>query len=484
MGETQKQDHPSIADLKFVPVFADLNDEQLGWLQTHFNHLVFTDGEVVVQPGTLATYMVAIFQGEMQAVRQTLGMEAIYQAPAGMVTGKLPFSRMKEYPNTVRAVGLLRIGQLQETDFPEMLRLIPQLGERLVGVLSDRIREFAVVDQGQQKLAALGKISAGLAHELNNPAAAASRASKNLRDALRNLAEANRKIAECPLSGQQRLRLADFEVHALEQSEVAPALDTLAQSDREQELTEWLEARGILDGWEMGPVLVENGITLAQLDDMLTLADERLVGSLVRHLTATLNVERLLGEIDKSTDRIAEMVRAVKEYSYMDQVKFQEVDLHRGINNTLTTLNYFLKHGVNVTKDYDASMPRVVANGSELNQVWTNLIQNSVQAMNGKGELRIRTAREPSMALVEIEDNGPGIPLDVQARVFEPFFTTKPMGEGTGLGLDVVYRIVRRHHGIINFTSKPGETIFRVRLPFVQQGRSTEVRADEAVHAH
>ena len=234
----------------------------------------------------------------------------------------------------------------------------------------------------------------------------------------------------------------------------------------------------------MSPVLVENGVELAQLEAMLALSDERAIGSLVRHLTATLNVERLLREIDKSTDRISEMIRAVKEYSYMDQVSFQEVDLHRGIKNTLTTLNYFLKHGIQVTKVFDPSMPRIMANGGELNQVWTNLIQNSVQAMNGKGELKIRTVREPSLALVEIEDNGPGIPMEIQSRVFEPFFTTKSMGEGTGLGLDVVYRIIRRHHGIIQLTSKPGETIFRIRLPYIQKQEEGEKQPDEAVHAH
>jgi len=407
------EEHPSIDDLKFIPVFADLKPEQLEWLQAHFSHEVFQDGEVVAAPGTVATFMVAIFQGELQAVRQILGSEAVYQAPAGMVTGKLPFSRMKEFPSTVRALGLVRVGRMQEVHFPEMLQQIPQLGERLVGVLSDRIRETAVNEQGREKLAALGKISAALAHELNNPAAAASRASKNLRDALRNLADANRKLATCPMSHDQRLKLANFEIHALEHIDASPALDTLAQSDREQELTEWLEARGILDGWEMGPVLVENGIELSQLEGMLSLTDERMVGSLVRHLTATLNVERLLREIDKSTDRIAEMVRAVKEYSYMDQVSFQEIDIHRGINNTLTTLNYFLKHGVNVAREFDKSMPRIMANGSELNQVWTNLIQNAVQAMDGKGELRIRTVREPLTALVEIEDTGPGIPAEI-----------------------------------------------------------------------
>jgi signal transduction histidine kinase len=477
-------EHPSIEDLKSIPVFEDLSEEQLDWLQAHFSHEVYPDGEVIVGAGTVATYMVAIFQGEMQAVRQTLGVETIYQAPACIVTGKLTFSRMKVFPNVVRAFGLVRVGRLEEVHFPEMLQLIPQLGERLVGLLSDRIRETAVRDQNQEKLAALGKISAGLAHELNNPAAAASRASKNLRQALRHLADANRIICGCPLTKEQRMQLADFEIHALERIDTSPALDTLAQSDREQEMTDWLEGLGILEGWEMSPVLVENGVEMAHLETLLAMTDERAIGSLVRHLAATLNVERLLREIDKSTDRIAEMIRAVKEYSYMDQVSFQEIDLHRGIKNTLTTLIYFLKHGINITKVFDPSMPRIMANGGELNQVWTNLIQNSIQAMNGKGELKIRTVREPTHALVEIEDNGPGIPPEIQNRVFEPFFTTKPMGEGTGLGLDVVYRIIRRHHGIIQFTSKPGETIFRIRLPYVQMQAEEEKQPDEAVHAH
>jgi signal transduction histidine kinase len=475
-------DHPSIDDLNSINVFADLEPSQLEWLRDHFSNEQFEPGEILIQPGTPADYMVAIFEGEIQARRDGNGQDMpIYIAPKGRVTGKLPFSRMKEFMAVVRAVGRTRLGRLHESLFPEMLHVIPGMGERMVGVLSDRIRETARTDQNHEKLAALGKLSAGLAHELNNPASAAQRSASNLREALKQLADANMKLATCQISDQQRANLTAFEEGAANRIDSNPILDSLAQSDREDELINWFTDHGIKSGWEIAPALVETGMDIECMDELVEILGSHALGTAVQHAAATFNAERLLREIENSTNRISVLVRAIKEYSYMDRMKEQEIDIHRGIDNTLTMLDHCLKHGVKVKREYDTSLPKIMANGGELNQVWTNLIDNAIDAMQDGGILRIRTTRENDYVLVEITDNGTGIPEDIKARIFEPFFTTKGVGQGTGLGLDMVYRIVGRHHGDVRFTSKPGETRFQVRLPLSQPINRTE--SHEELHA-
>jgi signal transduction histidine kinase len=474
------EQHPSIEDLRRFSAFQDLEPPELEWLAAHFTTQDYENGETISEPGTLATDMIAIFEGEMQARRDTPTGESVYLAPAGTLTGKLPFSRMKQFPSVVRAVGHTRVGRLHEKHFQEMLHAIPVLGERLVGVLADRVREVAKIDYSRQKMAALGKLSAGLAHELNNPASAARRSAANLREALKQLADANLHLSTCPMTDAQREQLAQFEVEVAGRLDTQPVLDSLDQSDLEQNLIEWLDQHGVKNGWEIAATLVDTGLETHCLDDVLQMTGPKMLGSVLRRIAGTFAVERLLREIESSTERISELVRAVKEYSYMDRAQEQEIDLHRGLDTTLTMLSHDLKTGVKVTKEYDKKLPKIMANGGELNQVWTNLIDNAIDAMKGKGELRIRTAREADMALVEISDNGPGIAPEVQGRIFEPFFTTKGVGEGTGLGLELVYRIVGRHHGDVRFTSSPGHTVFQVRIPLVQPG----AQRNEPVYAH
>jgi signal transduction histidine kinase len=243
------------------------------------------------------------------------------------------------------------------------------------------------------------------------------------------------------------------------------ALDTLERSDREEQLALWLQKRNVSDPWQLAAALVDTGCKQSTLEEVASHVPPELLGNVLTRLTASFTISRLVEEIESSTSKISEMVRAVKEYSYMDQMPEQEVDIHNGIENTLIMLKHRLKHGVSVVREYDRAIPLVCARGSELNQVWTNLVSNAVDAMDGKGELRIRTAREPNYALVEIIDNGPGIPPEIQNRIFEPFFTTKGAGEGTGLGLDAVYRVIQNHRGLIQFESRPGETRFQVRIP-------------------
>ena len=452
-----------IEALRNIPVFDGLREEQLGWFAANSEDLRFAPGDLVSEAGSPADRMIIVIEGEIQGKRPT--GDAIFVAGAGTVTGMLPFSRMTQFPSNIRATVATRIAAIRTDRFDEMFRRIPDIQPRLVGLLTDRVREATRTDQQREKLAALGKLSAGLAHELNNPASAVRRSTAGLREAIATLREANFGLCREDLSDDVLAHLAEIENEVAGEMTGSPVLDALDRSDREDHIAAELEKRGIAKAWELAPALVE-----AEADDeCLAKLSQQFPGKTLelalRRLAATVEVEKILRQIESSAGRISDLVKAIKEYTYMDQAGEKEMDLHDGLESTLTMLHHDLKTGINVRREYDRSLPHICARGSELNQVWTNLIDNAIDAMKGKGALTVRTARDDGFALVDIVDNGPGIPPEIQGRIFDPFFTTKPVGEGTGLGLDTVYRIVRQHHGNIRVDSHPGETHFQVRLP-------------------
>jgi signal transduction histidine kinase len=302
---------------------------------------------------------------------------------------------------------------------------------------------------------------------LNNPAAAAQRSAVNLREALETVREASIRLARHALTEEQRETILALERKAQQYVPQTP-VDPLGQSDREERISTWLAAHKMPDAWKIAPILADVGVDVPKLESLAAkIGDIVWCDALVR-IAALLTIGKLISEIENSTKRISELVRAIKEYSYMDQGSIQEVDIHHGIESTLTILGHRLKRGVTVTRDYAPDLPKVCAYGGELNQVWTNLIDNAIDSMNGKGELKIRTRRLLDRVTVEIQDSGAGIPPEIKARIFDPFFTTKGVGQGTGLGLDTVARIVRKHHGEIHVESQPGNTQFLVDLPLQQ----------------
>jgi len=453
-------------DLRTVPILADLAEDQLRWLADHSEEAVLEPGQLVAREGDPAEAMTIYLEGEADGRRESLGPDApVYTARAPQITGMLPFSRMTHYTITMRVITRSRIARISKNLFPEMLHRIPELGPRLVGILSDRVREVTKQDLAREKLASLGKLSAGLAHELNNPAAAASRAANLLRAVIEKRERANTELDDGNITPEARALLRTIESKALEMQPQVKPKTPLELNDRKEELQSWLEAHGVEDGWEVAPVLAEADAKIEHLERLAEKYSGPLMGPAIRRISARLEISRLLGDIEHSSCRISELVKAIKEYSFMDETPRQEVDIAKGIESTLTMLGHKLKHGITVIRDYDPELPRISSYGSELNQVWTNLIDNAADAMKGQGELRIRTMREGDEILVEFVDNGPGIPPEIQTKIFDPFFTTKPMGEGTGLGLDTVYRIVRKHLGNVSFVSQPGKTCFRVRLP-------------------
>jgi signal transduction histidine kinase len=459
-----------VADLKTSTIFADLPEEDLVWLAERMEEKRLNPGDVAAKEGDPLEHLIVLLEGEMHVERPLEPGMPMFIARAPQVTGLLPFSRSTKYLGTARIVRNTRALFLHKGYFPEMLHRMPLLGQRLVGLMSDRIREATRQETQRDKLMALGKLSAGLAHELNNPAAAAQRAAKSLREAMENVRDASLRLLQHPLSYDQRQAIFEFEREVTSHvAENNPAhLGSMELSDREAEITECLEELKVSEPWKIAAPLAEASADPQKMDALRATIGDDIIGDALRRVASVVTIFGLIHEIDNSTRRISELVGAIKRYSYMDQAAMQEVNLRDDLENTLKIFGHWLKKGITVTREYGADTPLVCAYGSELNQVWTNLIDNAIDAMNGSGELRIRTWRELDCAAVAIGDNGPGIPEEIRSSIFDPFFTTKGVGEGTGLGLDTVRRIVQKHHGNIELKTKPGDTKFIVRLPIKQ----------------
>jgi signal transduction histidine kinase len=451
------------SELLKSPSFADLPDDQIAWFLSQAVELSLHTGDIYAKQGDPAEFMFVILEGEFQWRGDFNGETFIIQSKVGDVTGALPFSRMTQFKVTARAMTDGRVLRFPASKFPELIQKMPELAKRLVGLMSDRIREATRMEQQRDRLAALGKLSAGLAHELNNPASAAKRAAAQLRDILKRIRDASHDLGRRDLSPAQKSEIEKLEASFTQNNEPPP--DALTISDLEDEIDSLLRSHGQNDLWQLAAELAQKGIkplALASLFDNLDSGTAR--AALVR-IAASVEIANLLNEIESSTSRISDLVLAIKEYTYMDQSPVQNVDVVKSLETTLTILNHKLKRGVTVQRDYQPVPFLVDSFGSELNQVWTNLIDNAIDAMNGKGELRVRTYREDGCVVIEIGDNGPGISAEIESHIFEPFFTTKGVGEGTGLGLDTVQRIVRKHKGNIQVQSKPGDTRFQVWLP-------------------
>ena len=316
------------------------------------------------------------------------------------------------------------------------------------------------------KLATLGKLSAGMAHELNNPAAAAQRSAAQLQTAIDELNQAQRNLGATELTSMQTTALSQLVASIGDLARRAADLDPLSQSDLEGDIEHWLEARGVEEAWELAPTLASMGLDPQKLSEAVTPFSADQLTVILASLKSAYTTSTLVGEIREATGRISEIVKALRSYSYLDQAPIQRIDIHEGLNSTLVILRSKLKDGITVRREYDPALPQIEAFGTELNQVWTNIIDNAVSAMNGVGELVLKTYREDPWVVVEIKDTGPGIPKDIQSKIFDPFFTTKAPGEGTGLGLNISHNIIaQKHHGTIDVSSKPGETCFVVKLP-------------------
>jgi signal transduction histidine kinase len=450
--------------IRQTPLFSALKDDQLDCIRRG-EVIDFSPGTVLVEASAPAEFFFLNLGGEVRISRRYDEQEVLLAVnKPGMFMGEIPLFLDAPWHATVRVSKPTRLFRLDQENFWRMLSTCHSVAKELFRTASNRLRNLEGYSSQRQKLVSLGTMAAGLAHELNNPAAAARRAAAQLHQTIGSV-----QSLICQLG--KVLKLEDWEhLLAAEQDAVrrlneAPALDSVARSDREEALTRWLDEQGVPEGWKLAATFVSAGLDA----DWLTAVTQELAinsrTAALNWLDARLNLHSLLKLVDQSTGRVADLVKAIKSYTHMDQSPMQEVDVHEGIESTLTMLGYKLKN-VQVVRAYARSAPRITAYGGELNQVWTNLIDNAIDAVSGSGKICVGTFVEDDQLVVEIMDNGRGIPPEIQSRIFEPFFTTKGVGSGTGLGLLISHRIVaNRHGGEIEFESKPGETRFKVRLP-------------------
>jgi signal transduction histidine kinase len=452
--------------LRRVPVFEGLPDDQIAWFLSQSQEMRLKAGDVYARQGDPADAMFVILEGQLQGRGELAGDTITFDLEPGDVTGVLPFSRMKQFTVSGRAVTESHGLRFPASLFPDLVQKMPELTKRLVGLMSDRIREVTRIEQQRDRLASLGKLSAGLAHELNNPSSAAKRATSQLREALKRIRDASHELGRLDLTPTQKAEIEKLEASLTQVG--GPPPDALTASDLEDRLDSLLRSHGQNDLWQLAAYLARKNCRPEVLEQVFSTLEPGTARAALVRISASVEIADLLNQIESSTSRISDLVGAIKEYTFMDQSPLQNVDIVKTLESTLTILNHKLKRGVTVQRDYQKTPLLVNSFGSELNQIWTNLIDNAIDAMGGKGELRVRTYREDNCVVVEIGDTGPGISPEVLPHIYEPFFTTKAVGDGTGLGLDTVQRIVKKHRGSIQVRSKPGDTSFMVRLPLAE----------------
>ncbi|MGY1631333.1 ATP-binding protein [Geodermatophilus sp. SYSU D01186] len=475
------------AELRELFLFTDLDDAQLAWVAAHGDVVDCPAGATVSVEGEPADCFYVLLDGTMSMVRLVGGseVETVRTSQRGVYSGAVQFyigDRIAQtYPGTVRAVTDCRFLALPAAEFEAVFRRWYPMAVHLLEGLFFGQRNIAELVSQRERLLALGKLTAGLTHELNNPAAAASRAAAALRDRIAGMRHKLALLASGKIDGTVLRDLTGLQEELVARVGTTAELTAIERSDREDELADWLDDHGIGGAWELAAVFVPAGLGPADLDRVVDSVEPGALEAALRWLSYTVETETLLVEIGESTARISGLVDAARQYSQLDRAPHQPTDLHAGLDATLVVLGAKIPPGVTVVKDYDRALPLVPAYAGELNQVWTNLVANALDAMAGEGTLTLRTARDGDCALVEVADTGPGIPEELQRRVFEPFFTTKPVGQGTGLGLDVSWRIVvTRHGGDLRVQSRPGDTRFSVLLPLAEGATAPAAREAEA----
>ena len=434
------------------------------WLATHGSRYVYEIGDIITRKGEQAKHLIILFTGHV-VIRSDRGAGAhrIFEWKAGDVGGAMPYSRGASPPRDACAEERTEVLALDKELFPELVRECPVVTAELVHAMVDRARQFTSGDLRDEKLVSLGKLSAGLAHELNNPASAVVRSSKILIESLTGAEEASRVLASAGLTAEQFAAIDRARAMCDAARGNAPRTP-LERADREDELTDWLADHRATQ--EFAIPLADTGITPGALDLLAKTVKGDALEAALGWISATVLVKSLAGEIERAAERIHELVAAVKGFSYMDHAPAAEpVDIRRGIADTLTMLNSKSRaKGIAVGVEIPDDVPRVHAVGAELNQVWMNLLDNAIDAVSKGGHITVKASREREGVLVRVVDDGPGVPPEIQGRIFDPFFTTKGVGEGTGLGLDIVRRLLQRHEGDISLESRPGHTEFKVRL--------------------
>ncbi|HTR81750.1 MAG TPA: ATP-binding protein [Bacteroidota bacterium] len=463
--------------LKRIIALSDLPDEHLQWLAERVEYAEYEDGTQIVKIGEPADVMWFVLEGRVDFYMDVNGQQVYYytfrnDAVTGGVGGLIPYSRMKSSPGYAYAVGTTGRFALHKKYFQELEQLNPAFVQRLIGYMTERARTFATTQMQHEKVSALGRLSAGIAHELNNPASAINRISSELTMRLNLNYELTEKLLRHNIGAEHIENLRNKV--AAKHLDANKKLSALQRMEREDEIAAWLEHHGLPGNLKVIEPFADAGFTKEDLDAIRGSETKEALVDVLLWFENLLSSQKILRDLGEASARISHLVGAIKSHVQMDRTnELQPTDIHKDIENTLTLLGYKLRDkAIVVKKNFCDNLPPVPAYIGELNQVWTNVIDNAIYALGKNGELTIETVCDSKNVNVKIIDNGTGIPPEIVSRIFDPFFTTKKVGEGTGIGLDLVNRIIKRHSGEIKVNSRPGRTEFLICLPLTQQSQS------------
>jgi signal transduction histidine kinase len=456
--------------LKQVPLFKGLSDEDLFMLCDMTGEVRLKAGEILFTEGSTGEQAYVIQEGQIEIFKSVGNREILLAVRGpGEVIGEMSLLDAVPRNASGRARSDSKLVTITHEQLDRLLNASPSAAITMLHTITERLKSSELLLQQSEKMAQLGMLTAGIAHEINNPVAAVQRGAAQLNDLISQAQQAQMKLGQAGLTGEQWLLIYNLYSRNKESDGDSGKWDILERSDKESELAEWLEEQGLENAWDLAPALLGMSLSLAELVDLAGHLTRQQLQYGLSWMAAQTEMDALLAEIHLSAGRIADIVKALKTYVYLDQGPTQRVDIHEGLENTLIILRSKLGKGIKVSKDYASDLPQIEAYGSELNQVWTNIISNASEAMGEEGELILRTGRENGWIFVEIQDTGPGIPEEIQGKIFSPFFTTKPVGKGTGLGLNISYNIVQKHGGEIRVFSRPGLTCFQILLPTTQK---------------
>lgn len=453
--------------LRAIPLFAGMSEDQLRWLAGELELLDVEAGTTLLREGDPWGDFYVVLSGQVQVIKNAASgdQRVVATTGAGDFMGEMSLLTGSPHSASARTTQPTMLVKVSSDTFQSMITSCSSVAAILLRTLAERTKKNEAAARQDEKMAALGTLSAGFAHQLNNPASAATRAAAQMRKILSQINGFAMKFMYMQIPDSIVDYIGAFQRKVIDQASQPHYLDPLQQSDLEEAMSAWMESHGLEDAWRVAPTFVAAGLTVDQLNEVAAHLDDRMLCDLLLWIEGTLASISLLRSIEQSTLRISELIGSIKGYTYMDQAPLQELDVHEGIENTLAVLGHKMTDYIRIIRLYDTNLPRIIAYGGELNQIWTNILDNAIDAVNGKGEIIVSSWRENDGVVVEIADNGEGIPPQVLSRIWEPFFTTKDPAKHPGLGLEVVYRLVKGHRGDVSVVSKPGDTRFTVRLP-------------------